>query len=195
LATTKQGSRRRPQAVGRAQTAGLIGDLKGIPERLAGVEAALKQVLRAVGPPSKHDRDRTRLLIPFVTNALGFDTGVAISNTGQDSSGVIGKAGILTIHYFGVVGGNPPTRLTESTNRPVAVGETVAFTLSIGGGLGLGGNPGFQGYVEVDCHFPFAHGVAFFTDGPIGVGRVGVAIPVLVLPTSRTASRTESLGE
>jgi hypothetical protein len=193
LAKTKQGPSRPPRAI--ARTAGLVGDLKGIPERLARVEATLKQILRAVGPPSKHERDRTRLLIPFVSNSQGFDTGVAISNTGQDSSGVVGKAGILTIHYFGLLSnGNPPTRLTESTNRPVAVGETVAFTLLAGGGLGLSGNPSFQGYLEVDCHFPFAHGFAFFTDGPIGVGRVGVAIPVLVLPTTRTASREESVG-
>ena len=107
--------------------------------------------------------------------------------------GVVGKPGIFTVHYFG--NGNPPTTTSESTNRAVAVGETITFTLSSGGGLNIGGNAGFQGYVEVDCDFPFAHGWAFIADGPIGQARLGMTVPALVLPITRTTSGEESAGQ
>jgi hypothetical protein len=107
--------------------------------------------------------------------------------------GVVGKPGIFTVHYSG--NGNPPTTTSESTNRAVAVGETITFTLSSGGGLNIEGNASFQGYVEVDCDFPFAHGWAFIADGPIGQARLGMTVPALVLPITRTTSGEESAGQ
>ena len=177
---------------------GLFGDLKDIKEihrRLANVEATLKKVLRAVTPPKARPQNRTRLLFPFVSSSTGFDTGISVANTGKDSSGVVGKAGICTFHYFGRAGGQPPVKASESTDREIAAGETIALSLSSGGSLGLKGNPNFQGYVEVECDFPFAHGYAVLTDEPFGAARTGMSIPALVLPLTRTNSREESAGQ
>jgi hypothetical protein len=198
VAKTKQraGTRRPSARSTGAGKAGLVGDLKEIPQRLTGIEATLKKILRAVIARNPRPASRTRLLFPFVTNVAGFDSSIAIANTGQDSSGVVGKAGVCTLHYFGRLGnGNPPTRPSESTNRPVAVGETITLVLSTGGVLGLQGNASFQGYIEVDCDFPFAHGRGFVLDGPIGQARVGMTIPALVLPAVRKNSGEESAGQ
>ena len=169
----------------------------GLPQRLDRIEQALLSVLAAVADPDPEPAlQTTRLLFPFVTNQAGFDTGISIANTGQDSTGAVGKAGECSIHYFGrLSNGNPPTRLEETTNRDVALGETIAFVLSTGGSVGIQGNAGFQGYIEVACDFPFAHGFGFMTDGPIGVARVASTVPALVLPPTRTSSHAESLGQ
>ena len=87
-----------------------------------------------------------------------------------------------------------PVTLSPRAAR-VNVGETITFVLSSGGGLGLQGNANFQGYVEVDCDFPFAHGWAFLAVGPIGQARVGTTIPALVLPNNRKAAAEESAGQ
>jgi hypothetical protein len=120
----------------------------------------------------------------------------AIVNTGQDSTGIVGIAGTCTLHYFGtVLGGGPPATPSQTTNRAVNVGETFTLVLSTGGSLGLTGSPGFQGYIEVDCAFPFAHGFSFITDGPIGVARVASSSPALVLPRERSTTQVEGLGQ
>jgi hypothetical protein len=193
-----RGSRSRGQSVRKTEIGKSkgLGEFKDIPERLTTIEATLKKVLRALTPRKPPATIRTRLLFPIVTNTAGFDTSIAVANTGQDSSGVVGKAGTCTLHYFGrLPNGNPPTRTSESTNRPVNVGETITMVLSTGGGLGLQGNPNFQGYVEVVCDFPFAHGWAFLTDGPIGQARIASTIPALVLPNNRKAAGEESVGQ
>ena len=169
-----------------------------IPERLERTEAALTQLLGLIPepPPAPTAYNRTRLLIPYVTNWAGFDTGIAIVNTGLDSTGTVGNAGTCTIHYFGrLTNGNAPTRPSETTDRAVAVGETMTFDLSTGGGLGIQGNANFQGYLEIDCAFPFAHGFSFITDGPIGQARVASSSPALVLPRQRTNTAVEGLGQ
>lgn len=200
MAKTRHGRVTHRQAVrptsGKIGKAGDFKDFKDIPQRLTRIEAALKKILLAVALPEPAFGNRTRLLFPFVTNAAGFDTSFAVANTGQDSSGVVGKPGVCTLHYFGKLpNGDPPTRPSESTNRAVAVGETITFTLSSGGGLNIVGNAGFQGYIEVDCDFPFAHGWAFVADGPIGQARVGMTVPALVLATTRPNSGEESAGQ
>ena len=170
----------------------------GIPERLGRIEATLTQLLGLIPapPPEPTAYNRTRLLIPFVTNQAGFDTGVAIANTGRDSTGVVGTAGACTIHYFGTLpNGVPPQRVSESTNRAVAAGETITFVLSTGGTAGLQGNANFQGYIEIDCAFPFGHGFSVITDGPIGQARIASSAPALVLPRERTNTRVEGLGQ
>jgi hypothetical protein len=198
VAKTKRGpvTRRQPVRTRRTDESRGLGDFKDIPERLTKIEAALKKVLKATRLPRPPVTNRTRLLFPLVTNFAGFDTSFSVANTGQDSSGVVGRAGICTVHYFGrLPNANPPARTVESTNRPVAVGETITFVLSSGGGLGLQGNPNFQGYVEVVCDFPFGHGWAFLADGPIGQARFGTTIPALVLPNTRTNAGEESVGQ
>ena len=169
----------------------------GIPQRLDRIEQALRDVVAALtAPEPEPPLQTTRLLFPFVTNQAGFDTGISVANTGQDSSGTVGQAGVCAIHYFGTLqNGNPPARLVETTNRPVAVGETITFVLSTGGSAGSQGNANFQGYIDVACDFPLAHGFGFMTDGPIGQARVASTVPALVLSPTRTSSRAESLGQ
>jgi hypothetical protein len=189
-------SRPRRQSVRTIAEPKKFGEFKDIPERLTAIEATLKNILRAVTSRKPASAKRTRLLFPIVTNLAGFDTSISVANTGQDSSGVVGKPGICTFHYFGrLLNGNPPTQTSESTNRPVAVGETITLTLSTGGALNLQGNANFQGYVEVVCDFPFGHGWAFLADGPIGQARFGTTIPALVIPNNRKAVGEESAGQ
>ena len=161
----------------------------GIPERLSRIE----ELIRSLAPEPPTIQNTTRLLFPFVTNQAGFDTGIAVSNTGLDSSGTVGSAGTCTIHYFGQTTGGGATPASQTTNAPIPPGGQLAFVLSSGGNFGIAGRPNFQGYIEIDCAFPFAHGFGFLTDGPIGQARVGTTIPALVLPTQRIAP--ESAGQ
>ena len=74
----------------------------------------------------------------------------------------------------------------------------MAFVLSSGGGLGITGTPGFQGYLIATCRFQFAHGFAFITDGPIGQARVAEGYLGLVMDegiVSRTGSLSERLAQ
>jgi hypothetical protein len=128
---------------------------------------------------------QTNLLFPYVTNWAGFDTGIAIANTSTDPFGTPAdrvQAGRCRLNYYGrLANGNPPTTTREETDRDVAAGETITLVLSSGGGLGLAGNPNFQGYIIAQCDFQFAHGFAFITDGPIGQARVAEGYLALVL--------------
>jgi hypothetical protein len=128
---------------------------------------------------------QTNLLFPYVTNWAGFDTGIAIANTSSDpfsSPTDRQQAGRCTFNYYGrLANGNPPTTTRQQTDRDVATGETITMVLSSGGGLGLTGNPNFQGYIIATCDFQYAHGFAFITDGPIGQARVAEGYLALVL--------------
>jgi hypothetical protein len=99
----------------------------------------------------------TSLLFPFTTNQLGFDTGLAISNTSTDpfgSSGATAQAGTCTLNFYGAGAPSPSNVVTPS----VPSGTTWTGVVS-----GLA--PGFQGYIITQCAFQYAHGFAFITDG------------------------------
>ena len=163
------------------------------------IEETLAQIITLVTPPPPPPPpaavNRTRLLFPFVSNWAGFDTGIFVANTGKDSSGVIGIAGRCRVHYFGKTATGAPVPASELTDRQVLPGENFSFTLSTGGSLGIVGVPNFQGYIEVECGFPYAHGYALLTDAPIGQARIGSMVPALVLPHTRTSSLAESVGQ
>ena len=165
----------------------------GIPERLSRIEELLQQVITSVTPEPPAIQNTTRLLFPFVSNQAGFDTGIAVSNTGLDSSGTVGTAGTCTIHYFGQTTGGAPAPASQTTNAPIPLGGQLTFVLSSGGSFGIAARPNFQGYIEIDCAFPFAHGFGFLTDGFLGQARIGTTIPALVLRTQRTPA--ESAGQ
>jgi hypothetical protein len=165
-----------------------------IPERLGRIESALSQLLGLL-QSEPTPLNQTRLLIPFATNQAGFDTAIAVANTGLDSTGQVGVAGACTVRYFGRLSSGIPVNQAQTTNSDVAPGETITFLLSAGGSLGLTGVPNFQGYIEVDCAFPFAHGFSIVTDGPIGLNRIASSSPALVLPRVRTNLTTEGLGQ
>lgn len=173
--------------------AAAAADNKGVPAQLNKIEDLLHEVLAELTPPPPPaGQNKTRLLFPFVSNTAGFDTGIAVSNTGLDSTGTVGQAGTCTIYYFGTApGGTAP----QTTNAVIPPGGQLTFVVSSGGGLGIAGRPGFQGYIEIVCDFPFAHGFALTTDGPIGSARVGAAVPALVLPNVRTNAYAESVGQ
>jgi hypothetical protein len=102
----------------------------------------------------------TSLLFPFVTNQVGFDTGLAISNTSTDpfgSNGATAQAGTCTLNFYGSGAPSPSNVVTAN----VPSGTTYTGVLS---GLAAG----FQGYIIAQCGFQYAHGFAFITDG-VGV--------------------------
>jgi len=142
----------------------------------------------------------SNLLFPYVTNQAGFDTGLVISNTSRDpfspANGRL-QAGTCDINYYGSTPNNGPAPAKQTTNANVEAGAQVAWVLSSGGGLGITGTPGFQGYIIAQCKFQFAHGFAFITDGPIGQARVAEGYLALVMDqgiTSRTGSQSETLA-
>jgi hypothetical protein len=143
---------------------------------------------------------QTNLLFPYVTNWAGFDTGLAIANTSQDPFGTPTdrlQAGRCTLNYYGrLANGNPPATTREQTDRDVAAGETITLVLSSGGGLGLKGNPNFQGYIIATCNFQFGHGFAFITDGPVGQAKVAEGYLALVLDgADENSLRGSDVGE
>jgi hypothetical protein len=140
----------------------------------------------------------TNLLFPYVTNWAGFDTGLAIANTSQDPFSNPNsrlQSGTCTINYYGTLAnGSAPTRTSETTDRAIGAGETLTFILSGGGGYGLEGNAGFQGYIIAQCNFQYAHGFAFITDGPIGQAQVAQGYLALVLDGGDANTRRSGVG-
>jgi hypothetical protein len=104
---------------------------------------------------------QTSLLFPFVTNQLGFDTGVVLSNTSTDVLGFLGKssvspqAGTCVLSFFGTGAPSPATGVLDPMGNSPS-GQTHAFTVSSVA-------PGFQGYMIATCPFQYAHGLAYIT--------------------------------
>jgi hypothetical protein len=114
----------------------------------------------------------TNLLFPFVTNANGFETGIAISNTSKDPFGTTAQSGTCTLNYYasGVSGATNPTAVTapnlaEGTNQPYLAGETYAFTLTQSLGVSTTNPATFQGYIIATCNFVDAHAFAYILGG------------------------------
>jgi hypothetical protein len=105
------------------------------------------------------------LLFPFVTNQLGYDTGVAISNTSLDTGtgfGTTPQQGVVRLFYYcGQTGCTSPP--SQTTNAPVPAGQQLTFTLSGGGNYGIAGTPGFQGYIIAQADFQFCHAFAYIS--------------------------------
>jgi len=101
----------------------------------------------------------TSLIFPFVTNQLGFDTGIAISNTSADpfgtTRGATPQSGTCTLNFYGD-GAPTPSSVATPT---IQAGKSYAFQSSSVAA-------GFQGYLIVQCNFLFAHGMALIAGGP-----------------------------
>jgi hypothetical protein len=127
----------------------------------------------------------TSLLFPFVTNQLGFDTGLAIANTSTDPFGPNGatpQTGTCTLYFYAAaVGGapGPSSVVTPSVPSSTVYTNTVSVLA-----------PGFQGYAIAQCNFQFAHGFAFISDG-LGTGA-GTTMGYLagVIPDTNQLKRT-----
>jgi hypothetical protein len=113
---------------------------------------------------------QTTLLFPFVTNQLGFNTGVAIANTSVDNLAIGGIKSIATaqggtcqLYFYGTNTGAPAANssgvsIVPDPNGSLAAGNVSTFLI---------GNvaPGYQGYMIAVCPFNYAHGYAFLTYG------------------------------
>lgn len=133
------------------------------------------------------------LLFPFVTNQLGFDTGIAIANTSRDPFGTPAQAGTVTVNYYGRTSTGSPAPAPQ-VSQVVSAGQTLAFTLSSGGSFGMLATPGFQGYVVARADFQFCHGFAFISDFGSNVVAEGYLGLVMDTPIgTRTGQSSESL--
>jgi hypothetical protein len=96
----------------------------------------------------------TTMLFPFVTNQLGFDTGIAIANTSSDllnggtKTTAANQSGTCSLTFFGA---SAPAAVTTAS---VAAGTVYAAAAS-------GVAPGFQGYMIASCNFLYGHGFAY----------------------------------
>jgi len=102
---------------------------------------------------------QTSILFPFVTNQLGFDTGIVLTNASTDNLGAAGRsvaaaqAGTCNLSFYGAGAPTPATGVADpGGNLPTA--STHAFLLSAVA-------PGFQGYMIAQCPFQWAHGFGF----------------------------------
>lgn len=104
---------------------------------------------------------QTTLLFPFVTNAPGFDTGLAISNTSKDPFGTATQTGSCTLNFYGDNQPSAPVSIAGTSSagvaNSIAAGSYAAVPLSTAA-------PNFTGYVIAVCNFQYAHGFAFISD-------------------------------
>jgi hypothetical protein len=121
---------------------------------------------------------RTILLYPYVTNVLGFDTGLAIANTSTDPFGTGPQAGACTLNWYQGTS-NPAQGNTGS----IASGTVYTTLASIAA-------PGFNGYMIAVCNFQYAHGFAFVSD--LGAQKLAMGYLALVIPDPGTGSRSAS---
>ncbi len=122
---------------------------------------------------------RTILLFPYITNQIGFDTGIVIANTSSDplsGNSARQQQGACTLYYYGGTTGGGAAPSAQTTDI-IPTGQQLTFTLSGGGNYAAPGAPGFQGYMFALCNFQFAHGYAFVTK----MGAVDIAHGYLAL--------------
>jgi hypothetical protein len=128
---------------------------------------------------------RTILLFPYVTNAIGLETGIAIANTSTDPLGqATPQAGTCSFTLYGNQTvptwgptSTPPTQTILSGNSNASTSDW-AFTLSSVPGVATG----FQGYMIAVCNFRYAHGFAYISD--VGVRNLSMGYLALVLQGS-----------
>jgi len=110
------------------------------------------------------------LLFPFITQATGFDTGIAIANTTVDPYGTTPQTGPVNLWFYGTVtgGGALPTTLAhQTTTGNVPPGDVMTYDQFGGAGhnaAGLQPTPGFTGYMIAIANFQYCHGFAFISD-------------------------------
>ena len=98
----------------------------------------------------------TTLMFPFVTNKLGFNTGLVITNASDGS-------GSCAIGYSGA---DAPD---DMMSQPIAGGaQWINLVSNIA--------PDFQGYVTASCEFRDAYGFAFITDAEATLAQGYLAV-------------------
>jgi len=137
----------------------------------------------------------TNILFPFLTNQVGFDSGIAIANTSTDPFGTAPQAGPCKLNYYGETTGGGAAPAAQ-TSQVIPSGRTLTATLSSGGNYGVAATPGFQGYVIAQCNFQYGHGFAYISD--VGANRIAEAYLALVMDAAlgtRTGVSSETLGQ
>jgi hypothetical protein len=156
------------------------------------------------------------LLFPYVTQAPGYDTGIAIANTTADPYGTANQFGGIQFWYYGSLsnGGAAPGTQCTNTASPgtcpstttVAAGQVLTYTLYNGSaqwGLDNRG-AGFTGYMIAQTQFQYCHAFAFIgglgggpavnssTNG-LSEGYLALVLDAWTLPVR--GSNGESLGQ
>jgi hypothetical protein len=141
----------------------------------------------------------TDLLFPFVTSA-GFDTGVAISNTGTDplggaGAGTLNAPGGCTLNLYGsVTGGGTvpgPTAAPFVQGASLGVLPAPAAPQYTGTFLLSAVVPNFTGYMIAQCNFLYGHGFAYIDFMSLGSPNSTVlGYLALVLNPARGAAET-----
>jgi len=129
----------------------------------------------------------TSLLFPFVTNQVGFDTGIAIVNTTSDPFGTKPQAGTCTLSFYGQ--NAPASFVTPSIPSGVGVAPAGNWAFQASNIA-----PNFEGYMIAVCNFQLAHGLGIITD--LGAQKLAYGYEALVLPTgtgSRNGQNPEQL--
>ena len=156
------------------------------------------------------------LLFPYVTQAPGYDTGIAIANTTADPYGTTNQFGSVQFWYYGTLtngGAAPGTQCTNTASpgtcpgtQTVGAGQVLTYTLYNGSaqwGLDNRG-AGFTGYMIAQAQFQYCHAFAFIgglgggpavnssTNG-LSEGYLALVLDLAGLP--RTGITGESLGQ
>jgi hypothetical protein len=124
---------------------------------------------------------QTLLLFPFVTNASGFDTGIAIANTSTDPVGTGAQNGTCTLSWYDGTGKVPNT-----TSSNIATGTVYTA-------LASSAAPGFTGYMMALCNFQYAHGFAYISD--LGARNFAHGYLALVVTNGTVARPNAPAGE
>jgi len=124
----------------------------------------------------------TTLLFPYLTNAAGFDTGVAISATATDPFGTTPQSGTCTLNWYGAAftGATPTPNVPSGTTYSTLVSSTLNNVTG-----------GFTGYMIAVCRFQYAHGFAFVSD--LGARNLAMGYLALIIPDP-TSSATAGVG-
>jgi hypothetical protein len=123
----------------------------------------------------------TTLLMPYAVDQVGYDTGIAISNTTKDPGAqamgitetIVAQSGNITFYFY--QDGDPVSVYTTQAGSPGAgldatgnlvAGATYSVLLSEIAALAQPPIPAedFQGYVFIICNFTNAHGQYFISD-------------------------------
>jgi hypothetical protein len=129
---------------------------------------------------------QTALLFPFLTNQVGFDSGIAIVNTTTDPFGTKPQAGTCKLNFYGSPATAAFTTPVINSGNPDAPAGNWAFMASTIA-------PGFEGYMIAVCNFQLAHGFAFVTD--LGAQRLAEGyLPLILGGTGSRSGNPESLG-
>jgi hypothetical protein len=142
------------------------------------------------------------LLFPYVTNASGFETGIAVSNTTTDNlyTGVPipGKTsnatpvnGTCTINFYGNAA--QPSATTTPTLGAYSAAAPTVVPVYANILTNLVGSSGFTGYAIANCNFLDGHGFAFITDTQ-GTFSGTMGYVATVIPNNRTENNETTLS-